>query len=576
VLVATLATAADDPPPERVGVGLVLAGGGARGAAHVGVLEVMEELRIPVDFVVGTGTSMGSIVGGLYATGFSPAEIREEMLAVDWSNVLVDKAPRKVQPFRRKEEGRLPLFEMEFGYGKKNGFSSAGGLISDQHMGFLLEAMTLPASGIDDFDDLPIPFRAVAVDLDSGDVVIMGDGDLTSAIRASMAFPGGFSPVERDGKTLVDGGVLMNLPVEVALDAGAERIIAVDVGTPLGVPSKELSSFAVLRRTYSVMSKQGRQAQRELLREDDLLIVPELTGITAFGGFEEVGTAMERGEEAAREQLEQLRAFSVSEEEYAAFLERQRAGIPIHQIQVDHIRIEGLERVSPQQVRRRLQIQPGETVDLETLQEDLDGVYQIGEFQQVGFRLEPEDDETTLVVKAKEKPWGPWYFQIGAAIEANFDGIGNFNGLVLARRPEINRFGAEWRSLLAFGKRDAFFTEFYQPLSYAGSWFVQPRLEYVEQRRDVLLADDSKIEFEEKSRIGHFDFGYNFKNRAQLLVGYVLGESKLRTLAATGADIEADVGGARLNFVLTTSAPMTSTTSSACRTAGLSPSAATR
>src|SRR5262245_32139769 len=225
---AVTAASAEGTGPRRPRIGLALSGGGARGGAHIGVIKVLEELRIPVDFIA--GTSMGSIVGGLYSSGLSPADMESEIQEIDWDAVYRDIPPRNRISFRRKEDDRLALMPIEIGI-SKGGISGQSGFIAGQTVTFILRGLTLHTTGIERFDDLPIPYRAVAADLDTGEMVVLDHGDLAMAMRASMSIPGAFTPVEIDGRLLVDGGVARNLPVDVVQGMGADRVIAVDVGT---------------------------------------------------------------------------------------------------------------------------------------------------------------------------------------------------------------------------------------------------------------------------------------------------------------------------------------------------------
>jgi len=435
-------------PEDRECVALVLAGGGARGAAHVGVIEVMEELHVPVDFIV--GTSMGAIIGGMYASGLSPEEMREKLAEINWEESFNDDPPRRNIPFRQKQDDDRSLFKLEFGFGK-DGANSPRGLVAGQKLNFILSTLLLHTTSVQDFDELPIPFRAIAVDLNSGEVVVQDRGSLPTAIRASMAYPVFFTPVEVGDKLLVDGGVLRNMPVDVAIEMGADRMIAIDVGSPFSGGSETHSAFKVARRTLSVMTREGRKEQEEMLREQDLLIVPDLTGVTAFEDFTAVGTAVERGVDAARASAGALGKFAVDEDTFAEYIGRHRAGRKMGLVTIDRVEVTGLERVSPKRVSRRLESQPGTEVDVETLQRDLERVYRIGEFEQVGFDLRREDGETVLVIEAGEKSWGPWFYRLGASALANFDGRGDFTGNVLVRRPNINRLGGEWKTFLTIG-----------------------------------------------------------------------------------------------------------------------------
>ena len=325
---AVMAPLAAGPCPEdRPCVGLVLAGGGARGAAHIGVIEVMEELQVPVDFIV--GTSMGAIVGGMYASGVSPEQMQAKLDEIDWAEAFNDHPPRRNIPFRQKQDDDRPLFKLEFGF-NEDGFASPLGLVAGQKLNFILGSLLLQQSSLKHFDDLPIPFRATAVDLQSGDVVVLEQGDLARSIRASMAFPVVFTPVEIDGRQLVDGGVLRNLPVDVAIELGADRIIAIDVGTPMSEMGKAGGAFQVARRTISVMTREVRAEQLKEIRPQDLLIEPELEGFGTFDSFDEIDAVVQRGVEAARGRADDLRELAVDDATFARYLERQRRGCDRH------------------------------------------------------------------------------------------------------------------------------------------------------------------------------------------------------------------------------------------------------
>jgi NTE family protein len=551
-LLASDAAARDEPsqqsPDDRPVIGLVLAGGGARGAAHVGVLEVLEEMRIPVDFIV--GTSMGAIVGGMYASGLSPDEMQDWMTRIDWEDAFHDRPPRKYIGFRVKEVDHLPLMDIEFGYGKK-GFSSPGGLLAGQKLNFILRSLLIHQPEQKSFDDLPIPFRCIAADLESGDMVVLDHGDLAKAIRASMAFPGVFTPVDWDDMLLVDGGILRNLPVDVALDMGADVVIAVDVSTPLGEMKKE-STFGVLRRSFSVATKQGQREQRDLIREQDILMTPDLDGITTFGSFkpEELEEAIQYGVDAALNYEDQLARLSVSEDEFTSFRERQRAGGQAPDIVIDEVEIVGLSRVSPRLVRRRIRTTPGTTLDMEVLRKDLERVYMIGEFEQVGFELESIGEHDRLIIEATEKSWGPWYMRPGAAIEADLSGNGDFSALVMLNRTQINRLGAQWRSFVALGDFLGFDTEFYQPLEYSGTFFIAPRFRVNRQADEKVWIEDDKFIADTDDEWLALDLGVQFGAVAELRLGARRGRKDIRPPAILGEPVKKELGAWRGLFRL--------------------------
>jgi NTE family protein len=550
--------AAEEAPAASDGarpkIGLVLGGGGARGGAHIGILKVLEELRVPVDFVV--GTSIGSIVGGLYSSGMSPAEMEKMVGETDWGSIFSDKPERQRISFRRKQDDDLALFPFEVGIGKK-GLSARSGIISGTRIDFFFRSLTLEASGITNFDDLRVPFRAVAADLISGEPVILDHGDLTTAMRASMSIPGVFTPVEIDGRFLVDGGMALNLPVDVARALGAARIIAVDVGTPPKSSARGLSTVGVFNQMISLMGQKNVDEQRARLGEGDLLITPEL-GDIGMADFSKIGTAVAAGEAAARQHEAALRSFSVSEQGYRAVLEKQRrhGGAPsVLQAPIGSVRVEVLGADGSRQVSdiltRRLDTRPGRPLDESVLARDLDGVSQGGEFESVNFRLLPSGDRSDLVIQARHKSWGPGYLRFGLAVDSNVEGNTRFRALVHYRRPELNELGAEWRSLVSLGNPAALDTEFFQPLQRSGFLFVAPWLSLSRERLDF-YQDTGDFETVDQSQgVAGVDFGVLFRNYGEIRLGALRGRLKLEPASAsTLTAIEPDLGGARLRMTL--------------------------
>src|SRR5437867_9409144 len=308
------------PGVTRARFGLALSGGGARGLAHIGVLKVLEELHVPIDVIA--GTSMGAIVGGLYASGMSPDEIAQEMDRVDWAALFDDRPARPDLPYRRKQDDSNAFIDLELGL-KSGRILLPRGLIAGQKVGFLFKSLTARAAFIDDFDRLPIPFRAVATDLANGSMVVLSRGDLADALRASMSLPGTLAPAEIDGHHLVDGGLVRNLPVDVARDAGADIVIAVDVTTPFD-PVESLKTVADVTRQVADMLTQDNVTEQTL--RADLLIRPDLGAVSA-SNFAAGAEALRRGEEATRAQAGVLSRYSLPPDEYEARL-REVRGAP--------------------------------------------------------------------------------------------------------------------------------------------------------------------------------------------------------------------------------------------------------
>jgi len=279
ILFAGALPAAAGPPPDEDGsgvrpkIGLALSGGGAKGLAHIGVLQKLEEWDIPVDYVA--GTSMGSVVGGLYAAGLSPDEIEEAVLSIDWTDLLQDHPERRYRSFRRKEEDRLYLLDFEFGL-KGLKLRSSLGFLQGQKLNNMLRQFTQRAAGIVDFDELPVPFRAVATDIVTGEMVVLDSGDLPAAIRASMAIPGVFTPVEIGDRLLVDGGTARNMPVDVVRAMGADIVIAIDISAPLSDREQLRSSLAITSQTIGFLTRLNVEEQLPLA---DLVLRPAVAGV---------------------------------------------------------------------------------------------------------------------------------------------------------------------------------------------------------------------------------------------------------------------------------------------------------
>ena len=531
-------------PADRPRVGLVLSGGGARGIAHIGVLKVLEELRVPVDCLA--GTSMGSIIGALYVSGHPPSEMATIIETIDWDRAFRDTPDRQDIPYRRKQDDDLALFPLEIGVGKR-GFSTKAGLIEGSRVDFIFRSLTERIASITEFDDFPIPYRAVAADLANGHAVILDRGDLARAMRASMAIPGVFTPVDIDGRRLVDGGIADNLPVQVARRMGAGRIIAVDVGTPPKSDVSGLSALGILGQTMSIMMELNVEASRRLIGDDDLLITPALGEMTA-ADFDRAAAAIAIGEAAAREHTEELRAFSVSEAEYAAFLAGQRrgAGAPPPGTRIGAVVARGFEPLSAKLIQRRMRTRPGTPLDYDVLYDDLIRLGQVGEYESVGFRLEDSGDISRLIVEARQKSWGPGYLRFGLGLESNFQGSTDFALLAHHRRPRLNRLGAETRTIAGVGDGTSLFSEFYQPLTTSGRWFIAPRIALSKRKEVSLLPGGDVEQLDLRRREAAFDVGMQLGSYGELRLGPIVGhvEETART-TSTFPPISSDVGAAR-------------------------------
>ena len=490
--------------PKRPKIGVVFGGGGAKGAAHIGVLKVLEEQKVPVDYIA--GTSMGAIVGALYASGLTAEELEKVITAIDWKDVFKGDPDRREVDYRRKREDYEHLTGLSVGI-KDGKVVFPKGLIKDQKVNVLFEMLMLHTSDIDDFDNLPIPYRAIATDLETGDMVILKGGRLADAARASMSVPGAFPPVEVDGRLLIDGGIVRNLPVDIVREMGADIIICIDVDKPLPTRKEIGGSLSVLNQMIDIMMKKNVRDQVKTLGPQDVYINPDL-GELGSTDFDKAAEIASHGEEAAREKIESLKRYSVSDAEYAAFIARHHRDL-VQEVKIASVKIEveGESKISPEVVASRLSIKPGDTVSVDTLKEEAGIVYGTGDFERVDLNVKKEKDGYELLVKAKEKSWGPNYLRVGVALESDFEGGSSYNFLVDYTRRWMNSLGAEWKTQVNLGAPSGIYSEFYQPLSVKRLFFVSPWAQWYQHEYNVYDGKHREAAYRITSYQGGIDLG---------------------------------------------------------------------
>ncbi len=516
---ATLSGASDRPR-----IGLVLGGGGARGAAHIGVLRELERQRIPIDAIA--GTSMGAIVGGLYASGMTAEELIELVTWLDWAGALSDDPDRAALSFRRKQDDSQFLVDLELGVRGTN-LLLPQGVVQGQKLDLLLRQLTLPVAHVRDFDQLPIPFRAIASDIGRAEAYVIGSGDLATAIRASMSVPGVLAPVELDGRLLVDGGIVGNLPVDVMQSMGVDIIIAVDVEFPLYQVEELESVLTITEQLLTVVIRKETLRQIEQLGPQDILIKPQL-GAFASSNFGEIAETIEPGAAAARELADTLEALSVDENEYAAWTEGRRQLPDIADEKLAFVRIVHDESLDAKVLEARMSVNPGDLIDPVALAADANRLYGMQLYQQVGYALVEENGDTGVEYRAKAKSWGPNILQFGLALEDDFEGSTGFNIDTRLTRMAVNRLGAEWRTDLRLGTDPELFSEFYQPLSFDSRWFVAPRLSARQSNLNAFLMDETIARLRVTEAEAGADFGRELGTFGEFRVGLFRGLGKAR------------------------------------------------
>lgn len=511
------------PAEARPKLGLVLSGGGARGLAHIGVLKVLERERIPVDMI--TGTSMGAIIGGLHASGLSATELERELVAVSWSEVFARRVDRQLLSQRRKEEDFEFSPAIELGM-RRGEILAPQGTLSSRGLELLLRRFTLPVSRIERFDDLPTPFRAVSTDMESGSQVVVDRGDLALAMRSSMSVPGVFAPTEWQGRILGDGGLVNNLPVDVARSLGAEVLVAVNVGTPLAGRDSLSSLVGLTAQMINILTEQNVQRSLASLWAQDVLITPEL-GQLSSGDFDRSREFIAAGERAAEALLQRLRPFAIPPEDYARWQLTRRHPNPLTP-SLAAVVLEGSEQTHPERFKAQLASTAGQAFSSERAERDMRLLASSGDYVRVDYHVEQRTSGDTLVFTMEDKPWGPNYFRIGLDLSTDFSGDSAFNLRISHNRHWLTPSGTEWRNQLTIGQTPRLYSELYQPLTLkigqSADWFLSAWGEL--DRRRINLYDQAG-EGRNIARLGRsgstlgLDLGQPWGNFGELRLGLV-------------------------------------------------------
>ena len=519
----TLPQAAEQAGRAQPRIGLVLSGGGARGSAHIGVLKVLEELRIPIHVVV--GTSMGSLVGGGYAAGLTPTVLEERVTQVNWDQLFNDDPPREDWPARRKQAYQTPTFD--FTVGVRDGRPKLPkGAIAGQQVQLFFNDLVKGAETARDFDELPIPYRAVATNLENGQMAVFSRGPLPVAMRASMSVPGLFAPMEWDDHLYVDGGLVRNLPIDVAREMGVDVIIAVNLGSGY-LPREDLGNIlGVTGQMIAILTEQNVQVSlKELDPQRDVLILPELGDITA-ADFDRAPEAIAVGEAAARKMAPQLARYRLGEAEYAAW-HRARFGPGRPARGVSEVRVVGLDRVNPAVFHNLAKAQEGKDLDRARLEADIQTIYGQGDYERISYHFEPQaDDGDLLIVNAVEKAWGPGYLGFGLGLMTDNQGDSRFGLRGTYDQRWVNDLGAEIGVDLTLGNVPNLHAEFYQPFNLERAGFVAPYLDYGLNPESVFLNDQRIARYDViRARLG-VDLGTTLRE-TEFRLGPYLGQTEV-------------------------------------------------
>ena len=525
VVVVLLTSASLAAQSVRPKIGVALGGGGARGCAHIGVLRVLEQMHIPVDYIA--GTSMGAAVGGLYASGLSADEIERALTTTDWHDALTDRTRFKDLSFRRKEDESRYLTDFEAGlHGRR--LALPLGLRSGQKLRFITQSHLIPVSAVRDFSKLPIPFKAVAADIETGEAVLLDHGDLEEAIRASMSIPGVFAPVESNGKLLVDGGIADNVPVDVVRAMGADIVIAVDVGSPLLKTERLGSLFSVTNQVLTLITRRNAEPQ---IAKADIVISPPVSNFGTME-FTSARAIIAAGEAEGVRQRALLEPLAIKTDEYAQLVAGRPRRDETHRA-VDFINVEGSRRVDHRIIRAHMLTKPGEPLDIDLLRHDVTRIYGLDDFEGVTFAMRHEQDLYGLALELKDKPWGPTYLRFGIRADDDLHGNATFTVGANVTRTRIDALGAEWRNDVRFGVEQGYSTEFYQPLDFSGRFFVAPGLQVLRTRSSDWQERRRIAEYSVATLGGSLDAGIAFGEWGELRTG--LARARIHTAVDTGS-----------------------------------------
>ncbi|WP_426167111.1 patatin-like phospholipase family protein [Sandarakinorhabdus sp. DWP1-3-1] len=503
----------------RPRIGLVLGGGGAKGFAHIGVIAELERRRIPIDVIA--GTSMGAVVGSMYAIGNDAAQIRAIADGIDWVTVFNDSPSRNDLSFRRKREVRDLLLNYRLGLEDGKPVLPRGAL-GGQRLFATVQELLAPWRATEDFNNLPIPFRAVATDIVTGKHVVMDSGNLSTAVFASMSIPAGFPPVKREGLLLVDGSISDNLPIDVARRMGVDVVIAVDVGDPPKSSADKINSaLDVFTQMQLLLGYDAIKRQRDSMAGRDVLIDPDITGLSVTA-FNQSDLAIERGRAAAASLGDRLAALSVGEAEWAAYLAARRARANPAPIRIDRVEVATNSKVPVDEIRALVQARPGDMLDGARMRDDVGAIFKLDEFDRVDYRIDIADGRNTLVVNAEGARGTRRYFQTGLILASNFGKSATFDlGLGYTDRDFLGT-GAEWRGFARVGNDVLFETSLYRQF---GNVFVEPIANY--QRYSSLVIQQGSqqtLASLQVSRLGvGVDGGLLFGNWGELRAGVRFG-----------------------------------------------------
>jgi NTE family protein len=511
-----LATPDAAAAPRREKIGLVLAGGGALGMAHVGVLKVLEENRIPVSYVA--GTSMGSIVGAAFATGQRVDAMEEILVESNWDEIFSDSVNRENIPYRSKSGRNREIYgDTKFSVADGK-LVTPFGVVQGQRLLPVLQRLyeNAPPDPAD-FDKFRVPLRVVAADIETGEAVVVSHGDLATAVRASMSVPGVFAPVEMNGRLLVDGGIVNNLPMDVVREMGADRLIVVELNADLQKRDALTSPLSIGGQIISLLLAQNSAIQKRSLTSRDVLIEPNLTGYTAVD-FAKARELIDLGEAAARAAIPRLKHLSVSEAEYAQFKARREADSP--PVQVEFVTITSDKVGDAEALQKIVRTKVGDPIDRAELDKAVEEIYDSGEYKSVRYNVVEKDGKSGVEITAERKKWLDDYFRFGATMQDDFQGETNFTMGGAYRVNNLTPQGGWAQGELLVGFSPKISGEFNQPLYSGSDYFLAPRFDIAQQTIYPMENNEIVAQYERSMALAGFGIGRKLGRSGEFVTEY--------------------------------------------------------
>ncbi|MEC6814490.1 patatin-like phospholipase family protein [Photobacterium toruni] len=549
------AAKADRPKIDRPKIGLVLSGGGAKGAAHIGVLEVLEENRIPVDIV--TGTSMGAYVGGMYAMGLSAQEVKQRTFNINWNTGYIDRASRNDLSLRRKNQNDTYQLHTDLGLDINGEFKSRPGAFQGQGLAVLLRQLTDNLPALKTFDRLAIPYRSVATDITKVTPVVIDSGHLATAMQASMTVPGALKPVHLDNKLLVDGGVVNNMPVDIAKQLGANVIIAVDLRDSL-MPKKDLdSALNIVSQLTTFMTNASADYQKSLMKPSDIYLQPNVSFMTA-ADFDKLELAYQAGRKIALASLPRLLRYQLSPQAYAQYNKQKnsrRLQLSAHDSYfIDDIKIINNTNLPDKTLLAQLELKTGKVISNDELEQAVKRLQSEDIYGRINYSIKQKNNKNILVMDINEKSWGPGYLNFTLAFEDDFESRSDFSFGAQYIYTDLTEKGGEWLLEWKLGSWKNITTEFYFPIDYQQHFFTAFGAETSNEIRqfdnftyynssEVLKDIDAKY----NQTNAYAEMGWNIKPWAALTLGYK-GQTGSITVSALDRKENYDLYGPYLDF----------------------------